>query len=354
MTELRVCGVRAYRDLFDTPFLEERPFPRLRRLELFARTRDVDNGIFEPRDAALFANLRLIPTLRFVGLESGDAAALGNNALAVVGGAAAYLAPRTLRLVELHLVDFAHVGSAARTLFSALRPGLATVRISARELYEAVVDDLVRLPSTVTSLELVLGDDCPHYTPSAAPPRALDSADLARALPYLHHLHLSGPLVSPSTFPLVIQHLPLLHCLRLGPHTPIPSTQLTSLLRGGPPAWPRLDTLTLSVCSCDLSPAGVQAAHDLGLALRTLGLPRHASHAACTCASCPRAPSAGGGGGGTRAPGWPEGLSAQDVRDVRHVARSRGVGVFGNALCAARVCGGDRAGGHRCPEGWAA
>ncbi|GAA5907449.1 hypothetical protein JCM8208_001380 [Rhodotorula glutinis] len=345
VTELRVCGVQAYRDLFDAPFLDERPFPRLRHLELFARSRTVDRHVFAPQDAALFAHLRLIPTLRTVVLESADAAALSDSALALaIGGGGAYLAPRTLYLAGVHLDNFARVGGAgARMLWSALRPGLASVRISAREVYERVVDDLVRLPSTVTSLELVVGDDCPHYVASSSsPPRALDSTDLARALPYLHHLHLSGPLVSPSTFPLVIHHLPLLSCLRLGPHTAVPGAHLTSLLRGGPPSWPDITTLTLTLCTCD-PPSPPSALDDddddddLAARRRTLGHARIASHAACTCVTCPREPErrARAPSKSKSGPVWPEGLSAQDVREVWHVARTRGIDVFGNARCAA-------------------
>jgi len=255
-------------------------------------------------------------------------------------------------LHSVGLENFSLVGVEVRAVFSALRPGLASVKISARDMYPGLIDDLVRLPATVTNLSLELGDECPRFVdPDSAP--KFDSPFLALALPKLQHLHLHGPLLSSTTFPFVIQRLPELFCLSLGAHANINGQHLTSLLRGGPPSWPKIRHLTLNICECGSHSSPTVAAFPSPST--TARPPRFMYDADAVPHSHhePHDPPCTGCGRGLGVPAWPPHLRPADMRAIAHVAAVKDLDVRGSAVCAARLCGGDGAEGHRCPVAWA-
>ncbi|GAA5839640.1 hypothetical protein JCM9279_006005 [Rhodotorula babjevae] len=321
---LRVYGVETYEVLVDPQYLEQRPFRRLRALELLSRHIYAGLDVYEPQHRALFRHLALLPTLEHLVLDSSDAAELPSLDIGV--DTSTSVAPRSLSLQSITLDNFSLIGVELRAVFSALRPGLTAVKISATDMYPGLVDDLVRLPSTVTNLSLTLGDDCPGFVEPESAPK-FDSPLLPLALPKLQHLHLHGPLVSSSTFPVVIHHLPDLHCLSLGAHADVDGAQLISLLRGGPPSYPPPHPRPVPV---RLDPAaGWHSYHE------------------------PDDPPCTDCGRGLGVVSWPARLRLADMRAVASVAGVKDIDVRGTAVCAARLCGGDGAGGHRCPVAWA-
>ncbi|GAA5907446.1 hypothetical protein JCM8208_001379 [Rhodotorula glutinis] len=346
---LRVYSVETYEHLVDAQYLEQQPFHNLRHLELLSRHIFASPDVYKPRNRALFHNLTRIPTLRQLLLDSSDVNELPSSDLGV--DASTFVAPRSLYLESLRLENFSLVGVEVRAVFSALAPGLKVVKISARDMYPGLVDNLVRLPPTVTHLSLDLGDECPRFVdPGAATPK-FDSPLLALALPKLQHLHLHGPLLSTSTFPVVIHHLPELYCLSFGAHADINGQQLTSLLRGGPPAWPEIRYLTLHIWECASRPSSTAAAPSaIARPPRFMFDPEddepHPHHA-------PSDPPCTGCGRGLGVPSWPARLGLDDMRQIAMIAVGKDIDVRGSAVCAARMCGGDGAEGHRCHVAWA-
>ncbi|BGP41304.1 hypothetical protein JCM10450v2_005347 [Rhodotorula kratochvilovae] len=332
LRQLRVLGGHLRRALLSRPYLESSPLPQLAILELIASLDSLGADFHEPDDYAIFHNLALVPSLRGLAVL-GQTRRLPIHCLNLAP--ATYLTPRTLFLDTVSLPDLVFLGPEARVLFSALRPGLRSLTLSALTFYPSIMDDLLRLPPTVDLLSLQLGNSCPSFVAPSTPP-TFSSPSLALALPTLRHLHLSGPLLSPSTFPNVIHRLPALHCLSLGAHAQVDGAQLLSLLRGGPPSWPKIRTLTLNICACGSAPP--PAAASAAAAVPARFRDRQAKPATAAARSAPR---------------WPPGLSAADVREFARVAATREVDLAGTALCAAGLCGGDGAWGHSCPPAWA-
>ncbi|GAA5941689.1 hypothetical protein JCM3775_003635 [Rhodotorula graminis] len=340
MRTLRAVGLEVYRILLAPDYLEEKPFPRLAGIVLGVDPDYLGEDLREPDDNALFANLSLISTLRSVILET-SAHDLPVTRLNL--GTATYLAPRSLYLPTLQVLDFGRIGPEASTLFSALRPGLTSLVISCQSFYKGFDTDLIRLPPTVVTLSLTVGLPCPFFFAPAVAPK-VDSPVLALALPNLRHLHLSGPLVSPSTFPNVIERLADLRTLTLGTHTDLDGAQLVAFLRRrrrtalsprpSPSPAPSLAALHIHLCGCD--PSTDTLALEPGLVRRSAALRYHSDQFKLA-----------------RKPNWPPGLSEDDMREVARVGQEKGVVIGGSCVCALGMCGGDGEGGHRCPEGWA-
>ena len=341
---LTVVGIEVYRILLARKFLEERPFPHLHGLSLGVDADYLGEDLREPDDYALFANLALIPTLRTVVLEtSAHDLPTGRLNLDTV----THVAPRSLYLLELQVVDFGRIGPEASTLFSALRPGLTSLVVSCQAFYKGFDDDLVRLPPTVVSLSLTVGLLCPFYFAPAVAPK-IDNPLLPLALPNLRHLRLAGPLVSPSTFPAVIERLAELRTLAFGTHVDLDAAQLLAYLRRrtspSPSAPSTLTALQIDLCRCD--PATDTLALDPGLVRRSAALRFHGRGSRFKVA---------------RSPNWPASLGEDDAREFVRVCSGVGskggagreVQLGGSVVCALKVCGGDGFGGHRCFEGLA-
>lgn len=345
---IRVRTVRApgpiARVLLERSFLEGRPFPCLARLELFLPPELVD---WEPFDDGALSRLSLIPSLRSVTVQAG-VEELPVDFLNL--SAASYTRPGSLFLIQFELDHFDVLGPEARVVFTSLQPGLQCVSLEAMSFYPGAFDDLLCLPPTLEFLKLALGDLCPAYVPRESPSPKFDSPALALAFPNLTGLVLVGPILSPSTIPDVIQRLSQLVDLWLGPHGDIDGRQLCSLLRGGPRSWPKIGNLRVDTCSCDPSRPRLPPGNTLA---RLARIARHRDGGSA------RTETGGAGvapkkrsSGATRAPAWPPNLRASDVRELVAITDSKDVAFDGTALCAARLCGGDGADGHRCPAGW--
>ncbi|GAA5941687.1 hypothetical protein JCM3775_003634 [Rhodotorula graminis] len=351
LRRLRVYGVQTYGHLVEPQYLAQRPFHRLHTLELLSRGLYAGPEVYEPQHQALFRNIALIPTLRHLILDSSDVEELPRNNLGV--DPSTFVPPRSIYLKSLVLSNLSLIGIEVRAVFSALQPGLTSVHISSRAMYDGLVDDLVRLPPTVLRLLITLGDECPRFVYPDSGPK-FDSPLLPLAFPNLQHLGLDGPLVSSSTFPDVILRLSDLHCLTLGAHADVDGAGLVSLLRGGPPSWPKIRHLTLDICQC----ASLSSWPATGLfspPLVPARVPRfvfdpdalpHSHHE-------PHDPPCTDCGRGLGVVSWPARLRLADMRAIAMIAVNKDIDVRGSAVCAARMCGGDGAEGHRCPTAWA-
>ncbi|GAA6049364.1 hypothetical protein JCM3770_007309 [Rhodotorula araucariae] len=348
---LQIFGVHVWRPLFSRSFLEENPFRHLVTVELFPPLNIDEPDIYTPEGAAIFKNLALIPSLRTFVMRGGTQG-LPLNLLNLAP--ASSLAPRSLFLQTVAVDDFVSLGPESRVLFSALRPGLRALNVSSLTLYPSFMDDLQRLPPTIEALSVRLGDSCPSFLlapPSRGP--TFSSSALASALPALQHLHLSGPLLSPESIPRVIQRLPALYSLSLGPHSQVDGEQLTGLLSASAPGSPQIRALALDICACTgPSPAAASSSSSSssspkkGAAAALSSGPRRALPKRPPASASASAPSS------SSAPRWPPGLTALQVRAIAQVAPE--VELRGSTLCAAGLCGGDGAWGHRCPETWVA
>ncbi|BGP33283.1 hypothetical protein JCM10296v2_005077 [Rhodotorula toruloides] len=249
LTNVRIVDVTSVpilASLFAADYLESRPFSKLRSLWLQV---DANQQSKEDWDGASLAtltrNLRLIPSLRRVGLYY-NIDALPVNFLNLEPSFA--VAPRSWQIDYLAIRRFRRLGPETAILFSSLAPTVKTVIIDTMLMHRRLFDDLACLPASISLLSLDLGCACSkeHPTSDWIFPALASSIE---HLVNLEHLHLTGNIVSVETYD-AISGLPSLICVSLGAHTALSLPHLLKLIKRVPPSQPKLQNLYVMMCEC--------------------------------------------------------------------------------------------------------
>lgn len=217
------------------------------------------------------------------------------------------LAHGTWSLERFVLASMDTVGE-LRTVFHSFTQALITLRISTLLCSPTFRDDLLLLPESLTTLDIVYGtEDC--GTSSFIPPPLSPTIDDALLrLTNLEYLKLNGPLVSRSFWSSVGKLRKLEHLI-VGYHLHMVGKDLLALV-SGPERLTRLHCLRLNLCHCPVDPEDK-----------------------------------------TRRPRWEEEFKLVDANKILRALKKEGIQTGGNLQCAARFC--DRDDGHKCSRQYA-
>ncbi|GAA5889690.1 hypothetical protein JCM6882_007104 [Rhodosporidiobolus microsporus] len=276
-----------------------------------------DDICTQPGDEHLIQHLTQFQSLDYLGIHLNRSAHLP---LALVNDPSMphYLPPRSWDVKAIALKEGGWGGPELRHLFAALTPTLEDIALFFVHPSPSFTSDLSLLPSSLTTLSLDIGDQCPAACGGNQP--SLNHLDLVTVLSYfpcLAHLSISGNVVYADAFATILRmtHLESLH---LGEHVAITLWRVRLYL---PPTLPKFKKLSLSLCRGSTAPN------------RRAG----SSYQATTTA---RGPALSQAAPKLPAVAWSGMFSVSDAKELMRIAGDAGVTVEGTVRCALGLCSG--------------
>lgn len=306
LRDLLICNKILLHRIFKLDFVARGHFKALKFVNVtvaihHAAWEDYDTP--EDRDiCALLARLPALESLEFSGNDE------GMPCPSSIEPSTVELVPRSWSLETFRFARMDTLGEFG-SVCRAFNHALTTLRISTLEFFPTLRDDLLFLPDSLTTLDIVYGsEDCGgHFF---IPPPLLPTIDNALLqLTNLEYLKLNGPLVSRSFWSSVRKLRKLKHLI-VGYHLHLVGKDLLALV-SGPERLDRLHCLHLNLCHCPIDPE-----EDL-----------------------------------TRRPRWEEEFKLVDANKILRALERAGIKTGGNLQCAARFC--DRNDGHECSRKYA-